>query len=318
MIGRLPVVVLLLALAACRCGSGEPEAAVDARPPSVAPADPTPAPSFPRDDHGLPIEQGEVVLARVDDRPITVLDYLDDYERLRGADRLRFAMPAQRGALLELRLRDELLADEARRRGHTDAPEVITAREEAMRRVLVELLREESPPSAPTEAELLALFTEEPERWLRPERVRAEFVRGTREEATAALEHARTQRDPIRGMREWAQRTASPTVASGQLGPFAHPSTGWREAMPVPRAFAEAAHATPAGRLHPEVVEADGAYWVVYSLVREPETRITFEDARDALMQLHVERSHERMLARALPEARVSIDEEALAAVRRP
>ncbi len=316
MIGRL-LVLVLLTLAACRCGTEENARSVDARPP-VEPADPTPAPSFPRDDHGLPTERGAVVLARVDDRPITVLDYLDDYERLRGADRLRFAMPAQRGALLELRLRDELLSDEARRRGHADAPEVITAREEAMRRVLVELLREESPPSAPTEAELLALFTEEPERWLRPERVRAEFVRGTREEATAALEHARTQRDPIRGMREWAQRTASPTVASGQLGPFAHPSTGWREAMPVPRAFAEAAHATPAGRLHPEVVEADGAYWVVYPLVREPETRITFEDARDELLQLHAERAYERMLARALPEARMSIDEEALAAVRRP
>lgn len=316
MIGRL-LVLVLLTLAACRCGTEENARSVDA-PPPVEPADPTPAPSFPRDDHGLPTERGEVVLARVDDRPITILDYLDDYERLRGADRLRFAMPAQRGALLELRLRDELLADEARRRGHADAPEVITAREEAMRRVLVELLREESPPSAPTEAELLALFTEEPERWLRPERVRAEFVRGTREEATAALEHARTQRDPIRGMREWAQRTASPTVASGQLGPFAHPSTGWREAMPVPRAFAEAAHATPAGRLHPVVVEADGAYWVVYPLVREPETRITFEDARDELLQLHAERAYERMLARALPEARVSIDEEAFAAVRRP
>lgn len=316
MIGRL-LVLVLLTLAACRCGTEENARSVDA-PPPVEPADPMPAPSFPRDDHGLPTERGAVVLARVDDRPITILDYLDDYERLRGADRLRFAMPAQRGALLELRLRDELLADEARRRGHADAPEVITAREEAMRRVLVELLREESPPSTPTEAELLALFTEEPERWLRPERVRAEFVRGTREEATAALEHARTQRDPIRGMREWAQRTASPTVASGQLGPFAHPSTGWREAMPVPRAFAEAAHATPAGRLHPEVVEADGAYWVVYPLVREPETRITFEDARDELLQLHAERAYERMLARALPEARMSIDEEALAAVRRP
>lgn len=316
MIGRL-LVLALLTLAACRCGADERTPSVDASPP-ITPAAPTPAPSFPRDDHGLPRERGDVVLARVDDRPITVIDYLDDYERLRGADRLRFAMPAQRGALLELRLRNELLADEARRRGHAEAPEVAAAREEAMRRVLVELLREESPPSAPTEAELLALFTEDPDRWLRPARVRAEFVRGTREEATAALEHARAQRDPIRGMREWTQQSASPTVASGQLGPFAHPSTGWREAMPVPRAFAEAAHATPAGRLHPEVVEADGAFWVVYPLVREPETRITFEDARDELVQLHAERAYERMLARALPEARVSIDEEVLAAVRRP
>lgn len=311
---------LLLLLAGCRCG-GDERVVADTSPPRAAPTAPSPSaanPSIPRDDHGLPAEQGAVVLARIDGRAITVLDYLDDYERARGADRLRFAMPAGRGSLLERRLREELLADEARRRDHGEDPRVLAAREETARRVLIEELRREHPPTTPTEPELLALYTEEPERWHRPARVRTEFVRGTREEATAVLERAKGHRDPIRAMREWALESSSPTVASGQLGPFAHPSSAWREATPIPRAVAEAAHATPAGSLHPEVIEADGSFWVLHPVVREPETRIAFEDARDELALLFAERAFERLLTNALPEARVTIDEAALGAVRRP
>ncbi|MCB9617494.1 MAG: peptidyl-prolyl cis-trans isomerase [Sandaracinus sp.] len=306
--------LLVLLLVGCRCGAEEATERDAGAPPIEVPTTP---PGFPRDDHGLSPEQGATVLARVDGRAITVLDFFDDYERLRGVDRFRFAMPRERGALLEARLREELLADEARRRGYADDPQVRAAREDAERMAWVEQVRREHPVVAPTAAELLALYAAEPERWHRPVRVRAEYVRGTREEAETALAHVRTERDPMRAMREWVNESTSPTVANGQLGPFTDPATGWRDETPVPRAFAAAAHATRAGELHPEVVEADGAWYVVMPVAAEPATEISFEEAHDELVREHARRSFERAIANALPDAEVTIDERVLATVRR-
>src|SRR5438105_14994280 len=66
---------------------------------------------------GLTRAQAEAVLAKVGDKTITVGDFAAALERLDDISRDRFRAPAERKKLLQELIDNELLAQEARRRG---------------------------------------------------------------------------------------------------------------------------------------------------------------------------------------------------------
>lgn len=116
-------------------------------------------------------------LAQVDDVVITVKQLQDSINRQSPYVRARYASKEQKRTFLDNMVRFEVLAKEAVRRGLDKDPEVIQTMKSAM---ITKLLRAElasgvKPDDIP-EAELRRFFEANPERWNRPEEVRASTI----------------------------------------------------------------------------------------------------------------------------------------------
>lgn len=257
---------LVVALLAAGCTCGAPAVAVTA---AKRPRD------LDRPQHGLSDEDARRVLARIDEREVTLLDFVDAVERMRGSRRLRAVTPEERTVVLDRLLDDELLADEARRRGLDAHPRVVAARREALRRVFVAHARELVRAPDPDPELVRARYDAEPARWRQPELVRARAIRlSDRALAEQTLAELREADDLDRAMH---RLTVERSVASagfppeGRLGPFAAAELARPEDAHVPAPLRRAAFATSPGQLHPELVEADGYVHVVRALSRELE-----------------------------------------------
>lgn len=312
--------VAALAVAGCRCSERSPASARAAGPTERARSED-------RALLGVAAEEADTVLVEFDDREITVRDVAQELAQQRGVTRARALLPAERDRLLEWIVRDELLADEARRRGYADLPEVAQARREALARVLVLQLRREIRVPEPTEPELRARYEAEPGRWSQPELVRARVMvlrdRASAEEALETLQRALLDsRDPTETFAQFAERLGwrSPALGGdGQLGPFARPEEARPEDAHVPPPVAAAAFATPVGQLHCAVVQHGELFYLVMPIAREPPTAIPFEEAREHLRRsMREEAFAERIERLALGAHRIEIDEDALAHLADP
>ena len=303
---------ILIALACAACADAEP-----ARPPAE------PRAAIERPAHSISEATGARVVARIDEREITVLDVADEIDRQRGSVRSRAVMPASREELLDHLLRDELLADEARRRGLDDEPSVVRARRAALRERLAAGVRAELAHEESTDEELRELYGAHPEHWAMPERVVLRYLalpdRALAEEVLAAVRSAARPDHELRDRAEEHRWDAPGLPAYGELGPFARPELHRPEDAHVPRALAEAGFASEAGELHPGVVESDGVFFVVQALSRDPETRIAFEEARPHLRALALDAAVEaRLRELAFAGHHVFFDDGALASALAP
>jgi len=274
------------------------------------------------DLHGLSAAQAAVVLCRIDGEPVTALDLADELASRGDLSRLVGTMPAQRRAVLDRMVERRLLADEARRTGLMDDPEVVRVRREALTRALGDRWLEELDVPDPGEAALRARHAAERARFRQPELVRARFIAfADRAQADAVLAEARAVRRLDEAWRAFAARgLVSPVVdATQEFGPFAHPDLGRPEDASVPPAVGRAAFETPAGTLHPQVVEAGAFFYLVWPITRTPPTEVAFEDAAPQLRaELHRERVADALETIALHGRRLEVDEEALALVQDP
>jgi parvulin-like peptidyl-prolyl isomerase len=317
----VPTVLNALAWVGCTCGRRrEPERDRSER---IEQADRARAAPLP----GIAPEDATTVLAEIDDRTITVRDVAEELALQYGVTRLRALLPAQRAQLLEWLVRDELLADEARRRGYADLEEVVSVRREALVRRLVETLRHEIEVPEPTEPELRAAYDAEPQRWRIPELVRARILvlrdRATAEDVLEQLQVALLDsRDPIETFAQFTQRFGwhSPMLGDSEtLGPFARPDEARPQDAHVPAPVADAAFATPTGQVHRSVVQHRNLFYLVMPIAREPPTDISFEQAREHLRRQLRERAFaERIEALAWESTDIHYFDDALALVREP
>jgi hypothetical protein len=278
-------------------------------------------------------ELAKKTLAKVGDRVITLGEYEATLERMDPFERMRYQSQDRRKRLLDDMIEVELMSQEARRRGLDKAPETQERLRQILREQMLEDLRKSAPaPNDIPEPELRAYYDSHKDEFAEPERRRvAAIVLDSAALAKTVLAKALTatpaawgelveQRSTQRGGRAMP---ASPTELAGDLGIVGPPGHA-RGANPrVPDAVREAVFKIQkAGDTFPEVVAADGKFYVVRLVNTTPARERKYEDSeraiRTAVVQARIrekEQALEQELRKKFP---VTVDEAALAKMPMP
>ena len=278
-------------------------------------------------------ELAKKTLAKVGDRVITLGEYEATLERMDPFERMRYQSQDRRKRLLDDMIEVELLSQEARRRGLDKAPETQERMRGILREQMLDDLRKSAPaPNEVPEPELRAYYDAHKDEFAEPERRRvAAIVLDSQPMAKTVLAKALTATPAAWGELVEARSTqrggralpSSPTELAGDLGivgPPGHP----RGANPrVPDPVREAAFKiAKAGDTFPEVVAADGKFYVIRLVNSTPARERKYEDSeraiRTAVVQAKIrekEQALEQELRKKFP---VTVDEAALAKMPMP
>jgi peptidyl-prolyl cis-trans isomerase C len=160
----LSFVAVALAAAASGCN----DAPLEQVPPAGSSAQPV---------AGLPADQAAKIVAKVGDRTLTLGDFARALDRMDPFDRLRYQTKERRRELLNEMIDVELLAQEAKRRGLDQRPEVQDALRQLYRDALLQKVRDTLPPPAGIPAEeVKAYYDANAERYNEPERRRVSAI----------------------------------------------------------------------------------------------------------------------------------------------
>ncbi len=280
---------------------------------------------------GLTPKQAQEVVAKVGDRTITLGDYAAALERMNRIDRLRYQTKERRRELLDEMIDLELLAQEAKRRGLDQKPQVQEAVRQVLREALVAKAREKLPaPGAIPADQVKAYYDAHKADFTEPERRRVSVIAmKDRDQAEKVLALAKS------GERKWGELWAefdlgkNPKDAkqkgdlAGDLGIVGAPDDqrGGNSAVPAPvrKAVFELAKV---GDVYAELVEHDGKLYVVrLSGQSKGHTRSLEEADRAIRVELlkqrldELEKALDADLRKRFP---VSIDDEALKKVQVP
>lgn len=283
---------------------------------------------------GLTQDQATRVLAKVGDRTITLGDFARTLERMDQFDRLRYQSKERRRELLEEMIDVELLAAEARRQGLDKSPEAEDAIHTILRDAILAQAREGMPlPAQLTEQEIRAYYDAHLDKFTEPERRRvAAVVMNDKKEAEKVLKEAQKVKTPA----EWgelffkhsltAPKSHGPTNPAelagdlGIVGPLDDPK-GKNDKVPD-AVRAEAFKLKAVGDIAPELIEADGRFYIARINGITAAHKRTLAEADRSIRVLLIqeklsEREHalEADLKKKFP---VEIDEQALAGVKVP
>lgn len=276
-------------------------------------------------------EQRRAVVARVGDSTLTLCDFARRINMQNQYLRARFAAPEQRRALLRAWVDSEILAAEARARGLDREPAVRHAITTQLARQLETEVRSQVPPPVITEAEVERYYQEHRNEYDTPEQVRASHIVLTnRARAEQVLAEARAHASDDAYWRELVRRETVDNATrdiGGDLGFFTQDGGN-----SVPPEVARAAFAlrTP-GEVAPHVVESarggpnhSPGYHIVRFVARREALHRTLDEVRRPIRnRLWRERfdaaqdeAVRSLVERLRRQARITIDEQALAQVR--
>ena len=278
-------------------------------------------------------EMAQKTLAKVGDRVITLGEFEATLERMDPFERMRYQSQDRRKRLLDEMIEVELLSQEAKRRGLDKAPETQERLRQILRDQMLEDLRKSAPaPNDVTEPELKAYYEAHRDEFAEPERRRvAGIVLESQSLAKPVLAQAKSatpqqwgelveKRSTQRGVR--AMPTA-PTELAGDLGIVGPPGHA-RGANPrVPEPVRDAVFkVAKVGETYPEIVAADGKFYVIRLVSTTPARERKYEDSeraiRTAVVQSKIrekEKALEEELKKKFP---VTIDDAALAKMPMP
>lgn len=308
----------LLLLAACN-GS-----ALDTPPPDAGPP-----------PGGLTPEQAAQVVAKIGDKVITLGDFAAALERMDPVDRLRYQSKERRRELLQEIIDVELLAHEARKRGLDKEPDVQEGIRQILRDAMLARAREDMPsPAEITPAEVKAYYDAHPEKYREPERRRvAAIILDDKKAAEKALEAARkatNQNEWNEAFAKWSITSpakkggaVNPAEITGDLGLVGPAGDPKGANVRVPNAVRKVAfELAKAGDVHPDLVEADGKFYVVrLGQISPGHVRTVSESDRSiriAILQKKLEEKEKALEAELRKKFPVTIDEQALAGVKVP
>lgn len=222
---------------------------------------------------GLSATEDREVLAKVGEKTITLGDYARTLSRMDEFERLRYQTPERQAELLDELINTELLAQEAERRGLDRSPEYQAKLFLALRDERLEELRASLPPlESFSDAEVGAYYEAHKTEFEEPERRRPlVIVTGGRAQAEAALRRAKSASG-----QEWGKLAKEVSLdrrglvsdeaseLAGDLGFVSAPGVerGAHDEVPEP-VRAAVFRLQALGDVAPEVVEADGRFYVV-------------------------------------------------------
>lgn len=227
------------------------------------------------------------VVARIGERTLSRSEVQARLERLPDFVRLRYSSPAQKREFVDALVRDELLVQEARRRGLESDPEIRSMLE----RLLIQKLTDSVAPKAPGDEAVRAYFDAHTDEFSRPERLHVALVllespqgdpkraavRAEAEKSVASLRALKpTQRTAA--FAAWARSRSDHQASRSADGDLGLRTTGDLVAL-FGAAVAEAA-----SRLEPDALsdalETDRGVVVLRVAGRQPASTQTFEAVR--------------------------------------
>ena len=267
-------------------------------------------------------------LAQVGDRAFTAADLQHRVDELSPLIKARYGTVERRRELLETMVRNELLAQEARRRRLEESPAV---REQVDRALVQELLRVELEAQAQVhvaEGEIRKHYDAHLEENLRPERARTAhllLVPATARDKAKARVGAERLRREIEDRQRRGEAGAFATVAQQRSGDRATRSSGGElgfltkevlAARLVSTSAADAAFALRAGELAGPF-ETPNGFELIKLEMKSPGVSRSFDEARETIRaQLARERQgriYEELIQGLRKRGRVLVDEAALA-----
>lgn len=236
-------------------------------------------------EHGLTEEQAKQVLATVGDTKITLGQFAERLGSQSPYLRARYNSVERRREFLDNMIKFELLALEAKRRGHDEREEVVRVREQRMvQQMMKELFDEQGVKlSDITDQEIQAYYDAHRVEFHKPAQVRASQIRlAAKPAALAVLAKARAARDDMQTFRALAKEHDTDPQTRERLGDLRFFSKdGGPDEPSVPKALREAAFALEkVGDLHPEVIESEDAFYVLKLTGKRDAMDRTLDDAR--------------------------------------
>ncbi len=280
---------------------------------------------------GLTAKQAALVLAKVGDKTITLGDYAATLERMNQIDRLRFQSPERRRDLLNQMIDLELLAQEARRREIDKRPEVQDAVRQILRDAMLAKARagNMAPAHIPA-ADVKAYYDAHKEDFREPERRRvAAIVLGDPDKADEVM-------NKLKAGGSWGelyfehslnaphqQIPGAPADLAGDLGIVGPPGDAKGDNAAVPEVVRKAAfELAQVNDVLPRIIQQGERYYIIRLISLSPGHTRTLAEAdqaiRVAILQKRIrerEKAMEMELRKSIP---VTIDEDALAAVKLP
>lgn len=279
--------VTVMSASGCTCGSES-----TARPPAPPPPSEAAPPVL-----GVPADVASRVVARIDEREVTVGDYAMELELDEGGNRARFLLPRDRPILLDHMIDERLLGDEAARRGWNDAPEVRRARDELLASALSDELLTSHEVPEPTLAEQRAFYDSHASLFHTPEMARARlmYVRD-RARALAVIER-------LRRARHWEDEWEVAADREAFRGPRRMPTEeieitrAPREGEPVvPPEIRTVIFESDSATYYPEPIPALDGFYLVWIVLRLPATERSFDDVRESIRTRLAEEAQRRAI----------------------
>lgn len=267
------LLVACLFVGACK---KEPQPAVD---------ESQPEPPGEAKKYGLTEAQAKQVLATVGDTTITLGQFAERLGSQSPYLRARYTSPERRREFLDNMIRFELLAIEAKRRGHDQREEVARVRRQVMvQQMMKEMFDEKGIQLGDvTDQEIAAYYDAHRDEFSKPAQVRAsQILIAQRPEAEQILAKAKSAPDDMQVFRQLAvEHNTDPASkeSQGDLRFFAK-SPGPNEAD-VPAPVREAAFKLQnIGDVYPEVVASERGFHVVKLTGKREAMERSLEDAR--------------------------------------
>jgi parvulin-like peptidyl-prolyl isomerase len=235
--------------------------------------------------HGLTDEQSKQVLAKVGETVITVGDFADRLANQSPYLRARYASPERRREFLDNMVRFELLALEAKKRGHEQQPEVDRVRRQMMvQQMMKEMFDEKGVKlSDITEEEIKAYYDANPAEFHKPAQRRASHILfKDKAKAEAVLKKLQAAPDDMELFRKLAEENTQDAETKPRYGDLRffskEPAEG--EAAP-PKPVRDAVFALDkTGALAPQAIQSEQGFHVVKMTGERAALERSLEDAR--------------------------------------
>ncbi len=276
--------------------------------------------------HGLTEAQAAEVLVQIGDETITVGEFANKLADQSPYLRARYNSPERRREFLNNMIRFEVLAQEAQRRGLHDLPDIARTRKQAMtQQMMKEMFENRIRLSDVTDEEVTAFYEAHRDEFNKPEQVRASQIRFTsRATAQRVLRQLKANESDVALFRRLAEQHNTDEATRENLGDlrfFSREGEGDpAESASVPAPIREAAFGIPRiGGVHGELVEIDGAFYIVKLTGRRAAIRRTLDEARrpiqNRLWREKRETAIETFVAELRGAADVEVNESALQSV---
>jgi parvulin-like peptidyl-prolyl isomerase len=264
-------------------------------------------------EHGLTEEQSKQVLAKIGETVITVGDFADRLASQSPYLRARYASPERRKEFLDNMVRFELLALEAKKRGHEQQPEVDRVRRQMMvQQMMKEMFDDKGVKlSDITDAEIKAYYDANPAEFRKPAQRRASHILfKDKAKAESVLKKLQAAPDDMELFRKLAEENTQDPETKPRFGDLRffsqEPAEG--ESAP-PKPVRDAVFALDkTGALHAQVIQSEQGFHVVKMTGERAALDRSLEDARRLIQNRLWRKKREAAIERFVSDLRKKSD----------
>jgi len=259
--------------------------------------------------HGLSAEQSKQVLAKIGDTTITLGEFADRLASQSPYLRARYASPERRREFLDNMVRFELLALEAKKRGHEQQPEVDRVRRQMMvQQMMKEMFDDKGVKLSDIgDDEIKAYYDANPAEFHKPEQRRASHIlfkdKAKADAALKKLQAAPEDMELFRKMAEQQNEDAETKPRFGDLRFFSREPVAGESGPPKPVRDA-AFTLAKTGDLYAQVIASDQGFHVLKLTGERAALDRSLQDARRLIQNRLWRKKREEAIEKFVTELR--------------